>query len=87
MEERTLFLRQLTRTAEFFPIIHRVQECRDPKDDKFLELALNGRADVIVTGDADLVALNPWRGIEIVTALDYLQPKAERSGGLVCLGS
>ena len=28
--------------------------CRDPKDDKFLELAVNGRADVIVSGDADL---------------------------------
>ena len=49
-----------------------VRECRDPKDDKFLELALNGRADLIITGDADLLVLNPWRGIEIVTPREYL---------------
>lgn len=36
-----------------------------PKDDKFLEVALNGRAEVIITGDADLLAMHPWRGIEI----------------------
>jgi putative PIN family toxin of toxin-antitoxin system len=54
------------------PIIQVVRECRDPKDDKFLELALNGRADLIITGDADLLVLNPWRGIEIVTPREYL---------------
>jgi len=44
-----------------------------PKDDKFLELAVNGRADVIVSGDADLLALNPFRGIPIETPADYLR--------------
>jgi len=32
---------------------------RDPKDDKFLEVAVNGRADVLVTGDGNLLELNP----------------------------
>jgi predicted nucleic acid-binding protein len=36
-------------------------------DDKFLEVALNGRPDVIVTGDADLLALHPWREITILS--------------------
>ncbi len=40
--------------------------CRDPKDDKFLELAANGRADVIISGDADLLVLNPFRDIPIL---------------------
>jgi putative PIN family toxin of toxin-antitoxin system len=71
MEERTLFLGQLSLTAEFVSIIQQVRECRDPKDDKFLEVALNGRADVIITGDADLLALHSWREIPILTPTEY----------------
>jgi uncharacterized protein len=72
-EERLLFLRRLASAAEFVPVIQIVRECRDPKDDKFLEVALNGRADVIVTGDADLLELHPWRGSAILSPADYLQ--------------
>jgi len=71
-EEFVHFLAQLSAVAEFVSIIQLVRECRDPKDDKFLEVALNGRADVIVTGDADLLAMHPWRGIAILSAADYL---------------
>jgi putative PIN family toxin of toxin-antitoxin system len=46
--------------------------CRDPKDDKFLELAVDGHADLILTGDHDLLALHPFRGIAIVTPMQYL---------------
>lgn len=72
-EDRQRFLSQIGSTAEFVPIIHVVRECRDPKDDKFLEVALNGTADVIITGDADLLALHPWREIEIVTPAAYIE--------------
>ena len=48
-------------------IIEAVSGCRDPDDDKFLELAVNGRADVIVSGDEDLLALDTFRGIPIIT--------------------
>lgn len=72
-EDRRRFLRQLSRIAEFVPIIQVVHECRDPKDDKFLELALNGRAAVIITGDADLRALHSWRDIAILSPADYLK--------------
>lgn len=67
IEDRMLFLSQLRSTAEFVPIIQLVRECRDPKDDKFLEVALNGKADLILIGDADLLAMNPWRGIAILS--------------------
>jgi uncharacterized protein len=72
IKDREAFLNQLVAVAEFIPIVQVVRECRDPRDDKFLEVALNGRADVIVTGDGDLLALNPWRGIAIVSPKDYL---------------
>ena len=50
----------------------------DPKDDKFLELAVNGHADLIISGDADLLALNPFRGIPIVTPADFVQGWRDR---------
>jgi predicted nucleic acid-binding protein len=49
-----------------------VRASRDPKDDKFLDLAVNGRADVVVTGDNDLLALDPFRGIAILTPAAYI---------------
>jgi putative PIN family toxin of toxin-antitoxin system len=52
-----------------------IHACRDPRDDKFLEVAVHGRADAIVTGDADLLALHPFRGIEIVSPADFLAMK------------
>lgn len=72
-EERTRFLAQLGSVAEFVPIIQIVRECPDPKDDKFLEVAVNGRADVIITGDADLLKMHPWREIEIISSSDYFR--------------
>jgi len=59
--------------SELVTITERVIECRDPKDDKFLELALNGRADVIVSGDQDLLTLNPFREISIVKPAAFIQ--------------
>jgi putative PIN family toxin of toxin-antitoxin system len=73
LEDRQQFLRLLGRLAEFVPIVYPVRECRDPKDDKFLEVALNGRADLILTGDADLLALHPWQGIAILSPRAYLK--------------
>ncbi len=49
-----------------------ITACRDPKDDKFLEVAVAGHADIIVTGDKDLLALHPFEGIPIVTPATFL---------------
>jgi putative PIN family toxin of toxin-antitoxin system len=67
------WLREVLAAAELVEIAERISACRDPKDDKFLELAVSGHADVIVTGDRDLIALNPFRGIPIVTPADFVQ--------------
>lgn len=53
-------------------ITHRVQVCRDPCDDKFLHVALNGEAEAIVTGDADLLALHPFHGVQILSPAAFL---------------
>ena len=73
LKDRQQFLRLLGRLAEFVPIVYPLRACRDPKDDKFLEVALNGKADLILAGDADLLALNPWQGIAIVQPTEYLK--------------
>lgn len=67
------WLTKLLTAAELVTITERVVTCRDPTDDKFLELAVNGRADLIVSGDSDLLVLNPFQGIRIVTATTFVQ--------------
>ena len=66
-EERSRFLRNLLQEAKLIEIEEKIQACRDPKDDKFLELVVNGSADCIVSGDDDLLTLNPFRDVEIIT--------------------
>ena len=67
------WLRKLMAAAELVTITERIAACRDLTDDKFLELAVNGHADLIVTGDADLLVLNPFRDIPIVTPASFVQ--------------
>ena len=66
------FVAVLTREDEWVDIDLRIKACRDPKDDKFLELAISGRATHVVSGDLDLLALNPFQGIIIVTPHAFL---------------
>lgn len=46
--------------------------CRDSKDNPFLALVLACAADVLVSSDADLLVLHPWRGVPIVTPAGFL---------------
>jgi putative PIN family toxin of toxin-antitoxin system len=50
----------------------KISACRDPKDNKFLEAALAGEADCIVSGDADLLALTPFEDIPILRPAEIL---------------
>ena len=47
--------------------------CRDAKDDKFLEVAVNGKADYLITGDRDLLVLHLFRDIQIITPAAFLE--------------
>lgn len=72
LEDRQEFFRQLSRIVVRVPITYIVHACRDPKDDKFLELAVNGDAEVIVSGDQDLLVLSPFQEIAIISPARYL---------------
>jgi len=69
---RDALLERVASLVEIIEVLQSIRASRDPKDDKFLEAAVNGRADVVVTGDKDLLNLDPFRGIAIATPAAYL---------------
>ena len=71
-ESRAAFVALLAAVAEWVPIAGARLGCRDPTDDKILETALMGRADHLVTGDGDLLAMSPFHGIPIITPTRFL---------------
>jgi uncharacterized protein len=71
-EEREGFLERLLDESTVVEILEIIKECRDPGDDKFLELAVSGQASCLVSGDQDLLVLNPFRGIPILTPAEFL---------------
>lgn len=78
-QEREHFLAMLLREATLVETVEEVRSCRDPKDDKFLEVAVNGAASYLVTGDEDLLVLNSFRGIPIVTPAMFLESWSRQS--------
>ena len=74
-EERLRFLEMLFFAAETVPVNTVITDCRDPGDNKFLELAVDGQADCIVTGDNDLLVLNPFRRVAILTPRNFLHQR------------
>lgn len=69
---RLRVLAELASLVDVVPTTSLVTDCRDPKDNKFLSLALDAGASVIVTGDADLKVLHPYRGIEIRSPAEFM---------------
>lgn len=69
---RAELMDQLLSGAIWFAPTQRVTDCRDPKDDKYLELALAAGADTIGSSDDDLLVLHPWRGVTILRPDAYL---------------
>ena len=69
---RQHLLEILRGSAIWFAPTMRVRDCRDPKDDKYLELALAAGAATIVSSDDDLLVLNPWRGVRVLSPAGYL---------------
>jgi len=74
---RMRILDTLRGDAVWFSPSERVTDCRDAKDNEYLELALAAGAAVIVSGDADLLVLHPWRGVRIVRPAEYLAEAGE----------
>ena len=70
---RLNLLARLENQGNWTTVTQTITACRDPKDNKFLELAVSGQASHIITGDGDLLALHPFDSIPIVTPRDFLE--------------
>jgi putative PIN family toxin of toxin-antitoxin system len=78
-EERARFLGRLLDDSVLVEIDEAITDCRDSKDNKFLELADSGGAMHLITGDDDLLVLHPFRGDAVLTPqafLDEFAPSA-----------
>lgn len=81
-DRRREILELLTAAARWVDPTERVTDCRDAKDNQYLELALAANATIIVSGDEDLLALDPWRGVRVLRAAQFLAAlEAERGPG------
>lgn len=73
VRDREEFLRRVLQVATVVPVLSEVEACRDPDDNHVLALALDTESDCILTGDRDLLVLNPWRGVTIVSPRTFLE--------------
>jgi len=79
--EREEFLAAFVERSLFVESTEVMRACRDARDDKFLELAVSGRASYIITGDDDLLVLHPFRSIAILTRTEFGQAVGEETVG------
>ena len=75
-ESRVKILKDIANAAEWFNPTEVITDCRDPKDNVFLELAVTCDPFAIITGDQDLLSLNPYRGIPILSLTDFVSPSS-----------
>ena len=71
-DRRDDVMRALYGAGRWFEPSEPVADCRDAKDNKYLELMLASGASILVSGDEDLLTLDPWRGKRILRPADYL---------------
>ena len=76
-QSRAVYLARVRAVAEWVGIAGARLGCRDPDDDKVLEVALMGAADCIVTGDQDLLELASFHGLPILTAANFLESRTD----------
>ena len=71
--QREEVVKTIGRVVKHIVVQTAVTDCRDPDDNKFLALALDSLAELIITGDRDLLELHVWRGVQILTAGDFVR--------------
>lgn len=73
LDKRKIFLAYIAQNAELVPVTLTIEACRDKKDNQFLEVAVCGKADALITGDLDLLVLHPFENIPIISPKDFLE--------------
>ncbi|MBT2322451.1 putative toxin-antitoxin system toxin component, PIN family [Variovorax paradoxus] len=87
LDRRLAVLVKLDDLIDWIPSTRTIRSCRDPNDDKFLEVAVHGNADALISGDADLLVLHPFHGVPILGPQAFLAgtepnpPGTERGSG------
>ena len=71
-EARLAFVEGLLQHVRMVEVTQLVSDCSDPKDDKFLALALAVNAEMIVASDPHLTQMHPWRAIPILPPAAFL---------------
>ena len=69
---RIAYLSKLAQLVQFFEAVSDERISQDPDDDKFVSLALDAGAKIIVSGDRDLKDLKRHRGIDIMPPAAFL---------------
>ena len=80
-EERERFMQRFIQEALLIEITEKILECQDQKDNKYIELGVCGEASHLITGDQDLLILNPFREIRILTPRVFLNFMGKRESG------
>jgi putative PIN family toxin of toxin-antitoxin system len=71
---RSEFILTMARISVFLNVSpHAIFDCTDPKDNKFLELAVEANSRIIVSGDNHLLTMHPYRGISVLTPASFLR--------------
>jgi putative PIN family toxin of toxin-antitoxin system len=76
--EQDAFLAMFAGEVTIVGMTEPIALCRDPRDDRFLEVAIAGRASHLVAGDGDLLALDPFRDTRIMTPAALFNEFASR---------
>jgi putative PIN family toxin of toxin-antitoxin system len=77
IEDRQEFIRRWLQICTLVPVLSEIDDCRDAADNQFLALALDAGANVIITGDKDLLDLHPRREIRFLTPAAFLEQYPE----------
>lgn len=78
LEQRKLLLHDLSAIAEWVEIQNETRYSRDIDDDKFIATALAANADVIVSGDSDLLVLEIVENVSVLKPADFNQQYIEK---------
>ncbi len=74
-EQMNRYLDWLAELAQWVRPSVRVEDCRDPDDNRFLEVLVDGEGELLITGDSDLLQLHPYEGHSIVTPAEFLDSR------------
>ncbi|MTV39577.1 putative toxin-antitoxin system toxin component, PIN family [Duganella radicis] len=70
---RIEFMLMMARSSKFLNVSITISDCADPKDNKFLELAMEAESPIIVSGDNHLLDMHPYRGISVLAPAEFLR--------------